>query len=111
MTEQFILSKTSICEYLRMLSETLTISPLERFAVERLYLECSIFPPVEFKSIHPVCDMIDVRAYLITLFNDKSLPAYYRSHVEFDISLVEKMWCNTDAFNFVGDEDFNDNDD
>lgn len=109
MKQEFVLTKTSICEYLRMMCETLTITPLERFAVQRLYLECSLFPPVDIVSVHPSADMIDVRAYLIELFNDSYLPRFYRSHVEFDIDLVERLWCNPDAFNYVGDENTDDN--
>lgn len=111
MKQDFIITKTSICEYLRMMNETLTISPLERLAVQRLYLECSLFPPAEIVSVHPGADMIDVRSYLIQLFNDTHLPNFYRSHVEFDIDLVERMWCNPDAFNYVGNEDIDDSDD
>lgn len=92
MKQDFILTKTSICEFLLTMSETLAISLLERLAVHRLYLECSIFPPVEIKSTRPSPDMIDVRAYLITLFNYTPLPKFYRPYVEFDIDLVEKLW-------------------
>lgn len=97
----FVLSKTTIVDYLLRMLESICLTPLERVSLERLYLEASIFPPVEIESSHPSPDMLDVYLYFRTIIDTCSYK-YIKEHVTFDLHMIRQIWT------IPGYEDVND---
>lgn len=87
----FVLSKTTIVDYLLRQLESIGTTSLERHALQRLYVEACIFPPVEIQSCHPSPDMLDVYFYFRTVAGTCSYK-YVKEHVAYDLFMIRRIW-------------------